>query len=60
MSEDEMTAYLNAASAVLGLPIRAEHRREVFAAFAVLAEQARLVAEFALPEEIEAAPRFLP
>jgi hypothetical protein len=53
-------AYLDAAAAVLGLPIPPEYRAEVLAAFAVLAEQARLVTEFLLPHEIDAAPRFVP
>jgi hypothetical protein len=60
MSQDDMTAYLDAASALLGLPILPEHRDEVLAAFAVLTQQARLLAAFALPEHIEAAPRFMP
>jgi anthranilate phosphoribosyltransferase len=54
------TAYLDAAAILLGLPIRPEHRDEVAAAFAVLREQARLLAQFALPEDTEAAPRFIP
>ena len=52
--------YLNAASALLGLPIRPEDRAEVLAAFAVLREQAALVMSFELPVEVEAAPRFEP
>jgi hypothetical protein len=50
--------YLDAASALLGLPIRPEDRAEVLAAFAVLCEQAGLVMRFELPDEVEAAPRF--
>jgi hypothetical protein len=52
--------YVDAASALIGLPIRPEHRDEVLAAFAILAAQARLITEFSLPEETEAAPRFMP
>lgn len=52
--------YLDAAAALLGLPIRAEHRAAVEAAFAVLAAQGRLVTDFRLPEETEAAPRYIP
>jgi hypothetical protein len=56
MDED----FLSAASALLKLPIRPEHREEVAAAFAVLLAQGRLVLDFPLPEETEAAPRFIP
>jgi hypothetical protein len=52
--------YLRAASALLGLPIRPEHEQEVQEAFAVISAQARLVTDFALPDDIEAAPRFSP
>jgi hypothetical protein len=60
MTETERSAYLDAAAALLGLPIRPEHRGEVEAAFAVLTAQAALLGAFALPVEIEAAPRFTP
>lgn len=60
MTEDGLTAYFNAAAAAVGLAPRPEHREEVFAAFRVLMEQAKLVTEFALPDETEAAPRFSP
>jgi 1-carboxybiuret hydrolase subunit AtzG-like len=56
----EYTAYLDAASALLGLPIAPEHREAVEAAFLVLRAQAELVTNFALPEETEAAPRYTP
>jgi hypothetical protein len=56
MDED----YLSAASTLLNLPIRPEHREEVAAAYAVLLAQARLVLEFPLPEDTEPAPRFIP
>jgi hypothetical protein len=54
MSEE----YLDAAAALLGLPIRPEDRPEVLAAFQVLCERARLVTAFELPPDIEPAPRF--
>lgn len=60
MAEDEPSRYLDAASAMLGLPIKAEHRAAAEAAFAVLLAQGRLVTEFLLPEETEAAPRYEP
>jgi len=53
-------ADLDAASALLGLPIRPEHRSEVVAAYVVLTAHARHLAEFPLPEAVEAAPRFTP
>jgi hypothetical protein len=53
-------SYLRAAAALLGLPIRDEDFTEVAAAFAVMTAQAALLADFALPETIEAAPRFVP
>jgi hypothetical protein len=60
MDEEDFAPYLNAASALTGLPIRPEDRDEVMAAFAVITSQARLVTGFHLPENIEAAPRFVP
>ena len=53
-------AYLDAAAALLELPIRPEHRAEVLAAFATLRAHARLLDSFELPESVEAAPRFIP
>ncbi len=60
MPNTDETAYIDAAAALLGLPIRQEDRAEVIAAFAALRAQARLVTAFTLPAEIEAAPRFTP
>ena len=60
MSKDTVETYFEAASALLELPVRPEHRDEALAAFRVLTAQARLVTEFALAEAIEAAPRFTP
>jgi hypothetical protein len=57
---DPIEIYLSAASVLLDLPIRPEDRDEVLAAFVVLTAQAKLVTEFALPEAILAAPRFVP
>jgi hypothetical protein len=59
-AKDEVEAYFDAASALLGLPVRPEHRDEALAAFRVLSAQARLVTEFPLPEDAEPAPRFVP
>jgi hypothetical protein len=60
MKNDEAEIYFDAASALLGLPVRPEYREEALAAFKVLTEQAALVMAFALPEETDAAPRFTP
>jgi hypothetical protein len=60
MDEEDFAPYLDAASALTGLPIRPEDRDEVMAAFAVITAQARFLAAFHLPESIEAAPRFVP
>jgi hypothetical protein len=60
MTDDKNTEYLDAVSALLGLPIRPEDREEVLKAFAVLRGHAQLVAAFPLPEETEMAPRFQP
>lgn len=60
MSADDQSAYLEAASTLLGLPIQPEHRDDVLAAFAVLSAQSQLVTSFILPEETEPAPRFTP
>ena len=57
---DDISNYLDAASKLLDLPIRPEHRDEVMIAARALAAQAELVAGFELPEAIEAAPRFTP
>jgi hypothetical protein len=59
-AHEEIEAYLEVASRFLGLPIRPEHRADVSAAFAVLAAHGRLLMEFSLPDEVEAAPRYLP
>ena len=45
---------------LLDLPIHREHRDAVMTAFLTLATQAGLVTEFALPEELEVAPRYTP
>lgn len=60
MNETAELEYLRSASALLGLPIRTAHEEDVRAAFAVLSEQGRLVTGFALPDDIEPAPRFIP
>jgi hypothetical protein len=53
-------AYLDAAAALLGLPIDPAHRPGVLLNLQRLAEMAALVMEFPLPDEIEPAPVFTP
>ncbi|HQT62902.1 MAG: hypothetical protein B7Z75_07710 [Acidocella sp. 20-57-95] len=60
MRQDDIAAYLNAASQFLDLPIHPEHYEDVLTAFAVICSHAKHVMEFTLPVEIEAAPRFTP
>jgi hypothetical protein len=60
MSEDTEENFFAAASALLGLPIKPEHYDDALAAFRVLTAQAKLVTEFLIPDEIDAAPRFTP
>jgi Protein of unknown function (DUF4089) len=60
MEDDLPGRYLDDAAALLGLPIQKEHRAAALAAFTVLLAQGRLVTEFALPEDTDPAPRYLP
>jgi hypothetical protein len=60
MEDDLPGRYMDAAAALLGLPIQQQHRAAALAAFMVLLAQGRLVTEFALPEDIDPAPRYLP
>lgn len=53
-------AYVDAAAALLDLPIRPEHRDAVIEAMDMILAQAALVLAFPLPDEVEAAPRFRP
>jgi hypothetical protein len=52
--------YLRSASVMLDLPIPDVFFAEVAAAFEVISAQAALIEGFALPEAVEAAPRFVP
>jgi hypothetical protein len=60
MDDAGLEMYLQTAAAMLGLPIRPEDSEQVYEAFRILREQAKLVTEFALPENLEQAPRFTP
>ena len=52
--------YLDVAAAAMGLQIAPEHRPGVIVNLERLAEVARQVLEFPLPDETEAAPVFRP
>jgi hypothetical protein len=60
MSPDAEESFFAVASALLGLPIKPEHYDDALAAFRVLTTQAKLVTDFPLPNEIDAAARFTP
>jgi hypothetical protein len=53
-------AYVDAAAALIGLPIDPAHRPGVIVNLERIAQMAALVMEFALPEEAEPAPVFRP
>ncbi len=55
-----MSEQIKALSEIAMLPIPTEYLDSVARALAVLAEQARLVMEFPLPEDTEPAALFLP
>ena len=52
--------YVDRTSELINLPLKPEHRPGVVVNFERIAEIARLVTEFPLPHEIEAAPVFQP
>jgi hypothetical protein len=60
MTQTDPKDFLRAASSLLELPIREQDFGEVLAAFEVMTAEARLLAAFALPATIDAAPRFIP
>ena len=53
-------AYVDAAAALIGLPINPAHRPGVVVNIERLAQMAALVVDFPLPEEAEPAPVFRP
>ena len=53
-------AYVDAAAALIGLPIDPEHRPGVVLNLARIAQMAALVLEYPLPDEAEPAPVFRP
>ncbi len=56
MTTDDVAAYVDATAAITGLNLRPEHRNEVIAAMRTLLQQAALVMEFPLAEDIEQLP----
>jgi Protein of unknown function (DUF4089) len=59
-TDAERAQTLDAALAALGLAIEREWREGVLTHMRMIAEAARLVLEFPLDDEIEAAPIFIP
>jgi len=57
---EDVAAYVDAAAALLDLPIDAAHRPAVIAHLAGLLAGARLFTEFAIPDDVEPAPVFRP
>lgn len=53
-------AYVDAAAALIGLPIDPEHRPGVVLNLERIAQMAALVLEYPLPDEAEPAPVFRP
>lgn len=60
MNDDDISAYVDAASALLDLPIPEAIRAETLNAFKVMQTLSMGFLDFPLPEETEAAPRFTP
>ena len=56
----DVEVYIDAAAALIGLPIDPEHRPGVILNLQRIAQMAALVAEFELPDEAEPAPVFRP
>lgn len=57
---EDLGAYVDSASKLIGLRIAPEHRPGVIQAMAVITGAAALVMEFPLPVDVEAAPVFEP
>jgi len=60
MTERDLETYVDAAAAMLGLALDPAHRSGVVLNLQRIAEMAALVMEFALPDDCEAAPVFVP
>ncbi len=58
--KEAIEAYVDAAAAVLDLPIAAEHRPGVLVNFGLLVAQASLVFDFPLDDRVDMAPVFQP
>jgi hypothetical protein len=56
----DLGAHVDHAAKLIGLPILPEHRPGVVRAMGVIAAAARLVMDFPLPDDVEAAPVFEP
>ncbi|MBM0743203.1 DUF4089 domain-containing protein [Phormidium sp. CLA17] len=58
--EQDLSAFVDQAAMLIGLPIPAEYRQEVIDNFERIGAIAQLVTEFPLPEDTEIAPIFEP
>jgi len=56
----DVETYVDAAAALIGLPLDPAHRPGIILNMQRIAEMAALVMEFRLPDETEPAPVFLP
>ena len=56
----ELEAYVDAVAALIGLPLDPAYRPGVLLNLDRIGQMARLVMEFALPDDTEAAPVFRP
>ncbi len=59
-AQADLEAYVDAAAALIGLPLAAEHRADVVLNLQCIAEMAALVMSFPLPDSCEPAPVFRP
>lgn len=57
---DAVAAYVDQAAPLLGLTLTAEQREHVVEYLAMTLQVARLVMEFPLPDDVDAAPVFRP
>jgi hypothetical protein len=60
VTPEDPGAYVDRAAVLIGLPIAPPHRPGVVQAMGVIVAAARLVMEFPLPDDVEAAPVFEP
>src|SRR5262245_15357107 len=57
---DAVGAYVDAAAALVGIPLASEHRQGVIRNLAAMLAAGELVLEFPLPDDVDVAPVFRP